>query len=143
MANKNNLFIENHRLKEKLSEDRSAFQRLLTTMAHFHRYSVDQQMNLYEHAPAGATAMATADFWQSYLHTTIAPDATPTPVLIGETGMSRISSISRIRRFTEKTQKPSHPSPGPTRKPMHLPFRRPLRRTQRTWTVQSAPTRRP
>lgn len=84
MANKNNLFIENHRLKEKLSEDRSAFQRLLTTMAHFHRYSVDQQMNLYEHAPAGATAMATADFWQSYLHTTIAPDATPTPVLIGE-----------------------------------------------------------
>lgn len=84
MANKNNLFIENHRLKEKLSDDRSAFQRLLTTMAHFHRYSVDQQMNLYEHAPAGATAMATADFWQSYLHTTIAPDATPTPVLIGE-----------------------------------------------------------
>ena len=54
MANKNNLFIENHRLKEKLSDDRSAFQRLLTTMARFHRYSVDQQMNLYEHAPAGA-----------------------------------------------------------------------------------------
>lgn len=84
MANKNNLFIENHRLKEKLSDDMNAFQRLLTTMARFHRYSVDQQMNLYEHAPAGATAMATADFWQSYLHTTIAPDATPTPVLTGE-----------------------------------------------------------
>ena len=84
MANKNNLFIENHRLKGKLNDDMTAFQGLLTTMARFHRYSVDQQLNLYEHAPAGATAMATADFWQSYLHTSIAPDATPTPVLVGE-----------------------------------------------------------
>lgn len=81
MINRNNLLIETHTLPEKMQHDHVMLISFLETMARFHKYNVDEQINIHLHAPSSAVALASAAIWQKYFNTSIIADAQPTPIL--------------------------------------------------------------
>ena len=81
MINRNNLLIETHTLPERMQHDHVMLISFLETMARFHKYNVDEQINIHLHAPSSAVALASAAIWQKYFNTSIIADAQPTPIL--------------------------------------------------------------
>ena len=81
MVNRNSLLIETHTLPEKMRHNSVLLISFLDTMARFHKYDLDEQINIHLHAPRSAMALASAEIWQKYFNTSISADAQPTPIL--------------------------------------------------------------
>ena len=96
MINRNTMLIENHRFLLEFKSNKRRYMDFLKTMAKYHKYSVPQQMNLFFHAPAAATAVAPLEVWEKLGHP-IKEGARAIPILTGERNRETASFVYDMR----------------------------------------------
>ena len=95
MLNRNTLLVEGHRFLTDMKSSQQSYLGFLDTMSRFHKYSLMQQVNLYHHAPASSTAVATAETWKK-LGRTVSPNAREIPILMGERNREVMETVYDI-----------------------------------------------
>lgn len=96
MINRNTMLIENHHFLLEFKSNKRRYMDFLKTMAKYHKYSVPQQMNLFFHAPAAATAVAPLEVWEKLGHP-IKEGARAIPILTGERNRETASFVYDMR----------------------------------------------
>lgn len=87
------LIAERERLLTDIKTNDNAFVKLLNTMANFHRYSLEDQLNLYYRAPKNSRALGAKELWENKFHTTLVPGAEPIILQDGEDGVKTVYDV--------------------------------------------------
>lgn len=110
------LIDEREKLLTDIRTDDEEFLKLLRTMAKFHRYSYQDQLNLCRRAPEDCRALATKSAYAKYFNTQVTPSAIPVILQSGENTLKAVYDIEEtvgfLRGDRELTQLPRRYSPA-------------------------------
>lgn len=110
------LIDEREKLLTDIRTDDEEFLKLLRTMAKFHRYSFQDQLNLCRRAPEDCRALATKSAYAKYFNTQVTPNAIPVILQAGENTLKAVYDIEEtvgfLRGDRELTQLPRRYSPA-------------------------------
>ena len=93
MISKNALITEADRFILDMQSNQQRYIDFLSTMAKYHKYGLTQQINLFFHAPAGASgAVATKAIWEK-LGRKVADNAKPIPIMAGSEYQEHVEAV--------------------------------------------------
>lgn len=110
------LIDEREKLLMDIRTNDEEFLKLLRTMAKFHRYSYQDQLNLCRRAPEDCRALATKSAYAKYFNTEVTSSAVPVILQSGENTLKAVYDIEEtvgfLRGDRELTQLPRRYSPA-------------------------------
>ncbi|HCB92286.1 MAG TPA: hypothetical protein DEP57_00495, partial [Selenomonas sp.] len=93
MLSKNALMTEADRFILDMQSNQQRYIDFLSTMGKYHKYGLTQQINLFFHAPAGASgAVATKAIWEK-LGRKVADNARPIPIITGSEYQEHVEEV--------------------------------------------------
>ena len=93
MISKNALLTEANRFMLDMQSNQQRYIDFLSTMGKYHKYGLTQQINLFFHAPAGASgAVATKAIWEK-LGRKVAENAKPIPIITGSEYQEHVEEV--------------------------------------------------
>ena len=93
MLSKNALMTEADRFILDMQSNQQRYIDFLSTMGKYHKYGLTQQINLFFHAPAGASgAVATKAIWEK-LGRKVADNAKPIPIITGSEYQEHVEEV--------------------------------------------------
>lgn len=93
------LIDEREKLLTDIRTDDEEFLKLLRTMAKFHRYSYQDQLNLCRRAPEDCRALATKSAYAKYFNTQVTPSAIPVILQSGENTLKPSTTLKKPLDF--------------------------------------------
>lgn len=80
--------------------DQGSYLNFLDTMSKFHKYNLQEQINIFHNAPENSTALASKNIWQR-INRTLKSDAKPIPIIRGEAGQERVELVYDVSDTNE------------------------------------------